>query len=490
MKERINLLPNRKEHCILIKSAFTPDFCDQIIAGKKASFKKAITHYPTSYRNNERQLTDDEDFSNRLFSEIKNHIPTTIEVEGIAEVEQGAWMIDYLNPRIRICRYLPGQYFHKHLDGVHFVSESQQSKLTFMIYLNGSEDFTGGKTLFFNSKKDDTIIGSYEAKKGDLIIFDHNLWHSGAVVLKGEKYILRSDIIYRKIGKKHKTKEMFCGEGHLGYIWTATVWKDWLLTSGRDKKIKIWSKQGFKEGELLGHESSILNVFAFDEKTILSSSRDGAIKIWDYSKNNQFSLEHSEIYGDGAVLAICKIDDHTFFSGGADGQLNRIKITGEQVNTIQAHNEWIWGIAKITPNYFATISEDGSLKIWDIKQQKMIANWQENIPINSISVENSWIYIGRFDGSILIFDFDQNLKKIKLVKQEKCHLGIIRRLLVTNKYLYSASEDCTAKIWNKATLKSVETFTHKNFVQDLAIFDDGLITVSYDGEIKRNLIKK
>jgi len=239
MKKQINLLPDRKEYCLLIKAAFTTDFCDQIVAQKKDSFKKAITNYPTSYRNNERQVMDNERFAIELFSEIENYIPTTIEVQGISVEEQGVWEADHLNPRIRICRYLQDQYFHKHLDGIHYISETQQSKLTFMIYLNGSEDFTGGNTLFFNSKEAEKIIGSYEPQKGDLIIFDHNLWHSGEVVTGGEKYILRSDIIYRRISGGNEVSSEFCGEGHLGYIWTATVWNERLLTSGRDKEIKI-----------------------------------------------------------------------------------------------------------------------------------------------------------------------------------------------------------------------------------------------------------
>lgn len=487
MKKQINLLPHREEYCLLIPSAFTDEFCDQIIAKKKNSFKKAITHYPTSYRNNERQVTDNKQLSEALFSEIKNHIPDKIKIEGISLSEHGTWEVDHLNPRIRICRYLKGQYFHKHLDGIHFVSETQQSKLTFMIYLNGEEGFTGGKTLFFNSKKDDTIIGTYEPKKGDLIIFDHNLWHSGATVTSGEKYILRSDIIYRRIGGGKEISQDFFAEGHLGYIWTATPWNDRLLTSGRDKKIKIWSKEGVKVGELLGHESSILKVIAFDKTTILSASRDRTIKIWNHSGEGQFKIMYSVVYHEGAVLALCKMNDKEFLSGGADGLLNRIRNNGELVETIHAHDEWIWGIAKFLCNHFATISEDGCLKIWEIHKQKEVANWYGTIPINSIAIEDSRVYVGRLDGSILIFNFDEKENSLNLIFNKKCHDGIIRKMLITSQYLYSASEDNTAKKWTKDELKEVETIHHKNFVQDITFFDGALITVSYDGTIKRKL---
>lgn len=486
MKEIIDILPNRKEYCLLVKSAFNADFCEQIISEKKQSFKGAKTHFPTSYRNNERQVLDSQALSSLLFQEIKNYIPNEIKIEGISKEECGNWELDCLNSRIRICRYLPNQYFNKHLDGVHFISKSKQSKLTFMIYLNGNEDFTGGRTLFFDSKENESIIGSYQPKKGDLIIFDHNLWHSGEQVEQGEKYILRSDIIYQKIGGGQENKNVFCGEGHLGYIWTATTFNETLITSGRDKKIKVWSKEGNKISEIIGHKNSIISLIAFDKETIISGSRDTSIKIWCCLKNNEFKLKNSLNYHEGTVLSLCKINETEFLSGGADGILNRINITGKLIDKFQAHDEWIWGIAKVDKDYYTTISEDGSLKIWNFKGNKEITSWQGKTPINSISVKNYMIYIGNFTGTVFKFRFDRENERLVELENKKCHQGIIRRLIIDNDFLYSASEDNTLKIWDRNNLAFIKKFEHKNFIQDVTIFDEAIITVSYDGEIKKN----
>lgn len=283
MKETLNLLPNRKEFCILIKSAFSNEFCDAIINQKKEFFKKANTHYPTSYRNNERQIDDNSQLSEKLFSIIRDYIPEKITVDGISDYEKGNWKLKKLNPRIRICRYLSNQYFHKHLDGVFYQSEKEQSKLTFMIYLNSHDEFEGGRTLFFKSKENNEIIGSYKPVKGDLIIFDHNLWHSGETIKKGEKYILRSDIIYKKISTNGRIKKRPYQEGHLGYIWTAINFNNHLVTSGRDKKIKIWNNDGEKTTELLAHENSVINLLNLNNQLLVSSSRDTSIKIWGFT---------------------------------------------------------------------------------------------------------------------------------------------------------------------------------------------------------------
>lgn len=485
MKKVINILPNKKEYCLLIKAAFDTDFCDKIIEEKKESFKKAKTHYPTSYRNNERQLLESKNLSTQLFQEVKNYIPQEIKIEGISKQECGNWKLDGINERIRICRYLPNQYFNKHLDGVHFDSAIRQSKLTFMIYLNGSEDFEGGRTLFFNSKEDETIIGNYVPEKGDLMIFDHNLWHSGEMVLRGEKYILRSDIVYQKIDGINKVDDCFCSEGHLGYIWTATVLNDRLVTSGRDKKIKIWSLEGNKVGELTGHANSIISLIAFDERTLISASRDMSIKVWKKGEED-FQLEKTLNYHEGAVLCLCKMSDSAFLSGGADGVLNQIAKDGTLSRKFQAHDEWIWGIARIDATYFTTISEDGSLKVWDNITSQEIAVWKEDIPINSIVVAEDIILLGRLNGTIVKLRFNRINQSLTELDRKACHNGIIRRLAIDKAFLYSAGEDNVLKIWDKEHFELITTHKHKNFVQDIALLDNAVITVSYDGEIIKN----
>jgi len=83
MKKTVSLLPQRKEYCLLVKAAFDHAFCDQIIEKNKSTFQKANTHYPISYRNNERQVLDNKPLSHWLFQEIKHYLPDNISIEGI-----------------------------------------------------------------------------------------------------------------------------------------------------------------------------------------------------------------------------------------------------------------------------------------------------------------------------------------------------------------------------------------------------------------------
>ncbi|MES2777293.1 MAG: 2OG-Fe(II) oxygenase [Bacteroidota bacterium] len=92
-----------------------------------------------------------------------------------------------LNEMFRFYKYGRGQQFKQHMDGSYERNESEFSLYTLMIYLN--EDFLGGDTSF-----EDLII---KPKTGMALIFKHDLLHAGREVIKGEKYVLRTDIMYR-----------------------------------------------------------------------------------------------------------------------------------------------------------------------------------------------------------------------------------------------------------------------------------------------------
>ena len=492
MKKLINLLPNRPEVCLVIKQAFSSSFCKKIIEEKKQTFQSAHTHYPTSYRNNDRQILDSQDLSSSLFEVIKQYIPEQIETKGIGKDEAGIWQLKKLNSRIRICRYLTGQYFNKHLDGIHYESKTVQSKLTFMVYLNGQEEFKGGRTLFFYSKNDDSTMETFLPDQGDLIIFDHNLWHSGEVVSKGEKYILRSDILYKNIAISSVSAHQAFKEGHLGYIWSIEKFRNKIITGGRDKKIKIWSKDGRKCGELEGHQNSILGLLTLNEYTFISTSRDQRIVFWDFINENFTQRKTIHIH-QATVLSLCRLSEDLFASGGGDGLVNIVNTDGEVLQSWTAHEEWVWSICRINNSTICTGGEDGKLRVWDFYKKKLLFEWQlETSPIQALVFDSSRkiLHVGRANGYLQAFLFETNNSQLEIIHECKSHDGIIRCLRFDDEFLYSGGEDNKVKIWDLETAKLVDEFEHDNFVQDILVGEDNVISVSYDGRITEYRIAK
>jgi predicted 2-oxoglutarate/Fe(II)-dependent dioxygenase YbiX len=98
------------------------------------------------------------------------------------------WQPAGLNERFRFYKYGVGQAFRWHRDGAFIRNPCEQSLLTFMIYLN--EGFVGGATEF------DHV--SVVPRMGDALVFRHGLRHQGAEVTRGTKYVLRSDVMFRR----------------------------------------------------------------------------------------------------------------------------------------------------------------------------------------------------------------------------------------------------------------------------------------------------
>jgi prolyl 4-hydroxylase len=136
--------------------------------------------YDKNTRNNDRVVIELPDLAEALFEKVKDHCPQ----------EMGEWKILGLNERFRFYRYKDGQEFKVHPDGAFKRNENEISMVTMLVYLN--EDFVGGETEFVMPWD---IV---EPKIGKLLLFAHKQLHKGNPVFEGTKYVLRTDVMYKK----------------------------------------------------------------------------------------------------------------------------------------------------------------------------------------------------------------------------------------------------------------------------------------------------
>ena len=134
-------------------------------------------------------MVDDPVRAQSLYQRLSGHL---------APFFQHRWMPIGLNERLRIYRYDVGQKFDWHRDG-HFERENgERSQFTFLIYLN--DDFEGGATSF-RDDGDGLMSGGplrIHPEKGMALLFHHPIPHRGDPVTKGRKYVLRTDVMYRR----------------------------------------------------------------------------------------------------------------------------------------------------------------------------------------------------------------------------------------------------------------------------------------------------
>jgi len=171
---------------VKIKGFIDSEACAKLIAlGEKMGFDEAAINTGAgqeifkAIRNNERILFDDHSLAKDLFDKIKTYVPEKIE----------GWYVHSLNERFRFYRYEEGQYFKWHRDGSFVRNGEEASKVTFMIYLNDS--FSGGNTEF----REICIV---KPEAGSALVFPHQLMHQGGTIESGSKYVLRTDVMYKK----------------------------------------------------------------------------------------------------------------------------------------------------------------------------------------------------------------------------------------------------------------------------------------------------
>lgn len=141
-------------------------------------------------RNNERVIIDEESLASDLFHRAEPFLPRVLENHRLVG----------FNERWRFYRYRPGQTFNPHRDGSYVRMKTwEESELTFMIYLN--DGMVGGETKFFADveqafQQPPSPYLSVQPKAGTALVFLHSIWHEGAVVQSGLKYVLRTDVMY------------------------------------------------------------------------------------------------------------------------------------------------------------------------------------------------------------------------------------------------------------------------------------------------------
>ncbi|KAF2070499.1 hypothetical protein CYY_008182 [Polysphondylium violaceum] len=163
-----------------------------------------VPGYNQKYRSQDRILVNSVSLSivvyKRILPFIPNHISTnegtnSSYASNYLAAPKGEWDINSCNDLWRLCKYGPGGKFLSHYDGIYVKDTYNRSFFTFMIYLNDVP--VSGATRFLD-KNCDTAKVKIQPKAGSVLVFQHDIWHDGEILNDGEKYIIRSDIMYCK----------------------------------------------------------------------------------------------------------------------------------------------------------------------------------------------------------------------------------------------------------------------------------------------------
>lgn len=174
----------------VLENVFSDEECKQLISlSEAAGYKIALIHSgdeavaAPGYRDGDRVMIDDKEFVRILESRIKSFLPQKFENRRFLEI----------NERLRFLHYSQGGKFTPHSDSSYVRSDyTARTLITLQIYLN--DGFDGGETTFLDF--DETVRVSVVPKAGMILVFEHDIYHEGSLVRSGDKYTIRTDVLY------------------------------------------------------------------------------------------------------------------------------------------------------------------------------------------------------------------------------------------------------------------------------------------------------
>lgn len=466
--------------CFVVREAVSPQVCERLIASAELR-GIAVTgvEYPPSYRSNDRLVFDDPVLATWLYGLLGSQLPNELSDDS------GTWHRVGLNTRFRVCRYEGGQSFRIHQDGAHTVGEDIASRLTCQLYLNSAHEFSGGATRFYAARHGD-LLGVVRPECGTVIVFDHQLWHDGEAVPAGCKYVLRTDVLYRREdpAPATPTSDGMRLLGHRGYVWSViSLGAGRLASASRDRSIRLWQRasQGWHCGQVLTGAASSVSSLARVGAALWSGSRDHTLTRWDLETGQPTVLHR----GDGAVLCIATHGDQVLV-GAADGKLHRFATDGELIDSRLVSSTWLWTIAGLDTERLVCGDEAGVLHLLSRSPEAPAAALRPTRgAVHALHrLEDGRLAAGFADGSLAVYQLDgATLRELHHVP---AHLGEVYALSSHGLTLASGGEDGQVHLWDVTdTPARSASHLHPGFVRSVAFSEDGtLASGCYDGLVR------
>ncbi len=467
--------------CISVTGAFSSTECaDLIRRAEQQGFFPTRDRYPSGYRDNDRIVLDDPTLSASTYERICARLKPRTDSSG------RVWKPIGCNERFRFCRYAHGQSFTMHRDGAHTRQNGERSWMTCQLYLNSQDQFLGGTTRFFSDRFAGQPLHEVVPACGLAILFDHTRWHDGAPVFRGTKYVMRTDIMYAP-----EYPNVNVQPGHDGYVWAVAALDDQtMLSSGRDGFLRLWTSSvthGWKATgmwALSGRDGQSITAIAVSGDAIFAGTREGALLRFDRlqvlgaaASGTSFPDPTCVLDTGPAVLSLTLAADGSLILGAANGTLHCINDRGHVIK--HGHDGFIWSVAAVGKKVAATVGDDGYVVLWDLETMRELSRVWIKSSVRSLCVSNNHLVIGDGEGHIHRAIFEGATLRVE-ASLAHVHEGPVTCLVAIEGGYVSTGED------GKAVLSGTShrcLHRHSDFASCICRIGDHIVTGGYDGHL-------
>ena len=209
--------------------------------------------------------------------------------------------------------------------------------------------------------------------------------------------------------------------------------------------------------------------FSLDGQTLISSSHDGSIAIWDiasyYPQSNQSMPNHLATSYDSSIENISSlaatVDGQLLAVGSQEGVITLWNVAQRQPigQPMVAHSDQVYSLT-FSPDsqMLASSSADGTIILWDVNEEQQLgqlptANFTAALTV-VFSPDEQILASGHDDGTIILWNPEQHQQLSSPLKE---HNKAITSLVFSSngQTLASGSNDDTVILWDVTTFQTI-----------------------------------
>lgn len=294
-----------------------------------------------------------------------------------------------------------------------------------------------------------------------------------------------------KLWNIHTGKEIrsFSTIGNKSPIWSASFSPDgkYVVAGISDKVIKLWAIHSEKEIKTFSGYTGIVYAIKFspDGRYVAAGCSDNTVKVWEVSSGKQtFSLQH-----DGSVLAVAFSKDGRYLLSGSEDKTMKLWdfSTAKEICTYKGYSRGVSSNA-FSPDgkFVATVLGDvwtnlgnKDFIVWDFESGRIIHSFsghKGNVWAVAFSPNNNrFVASASQDRTIKLWDVIEGREVRTFSGSLSRHRGEVLSIAFSpdGKYILSGSSDKTAKIWDVESGANVKTFLFKSAIYSVAFSKDG-----------------
>ncbi|BGP36382.1 hypothetical protein JCM10450v2_000282 [Rhodotorula kratochvilovae] len=278
-------------------------------------------------------------------------------------------------------------------------------------------------------------------------------------------------------------------EGHADSVYCVQFDERKIVSGSRDQTIRIWDvASGTTTATLRGHEGSVL-CLQYDDEVLISGSSDSRVVVWDLvgdeaAGRKRYEVVRTLVGHSMGVLDLC-FDDKWIVSCSKD-TTTRVwnRQTGELYRTLAGHRGPVNAV-QLHGDRVLTASGDALMKLWDV---------HTGATLRTFTGHSRGLACVHWAPSGKEFVSSSNDKTIKLwnadtgecVRTFTGHTDLVRGLAWDEKSrrIVSGGYDRTTRVWDAETGEELHKFrSHSSLVFDVAFSASAIVSVSHDRRI-------